>query len=62
MLRHAISVIAAGVMIALSVFFALRPHQDNKGIRPSNSRSMGITCQSAPDNDLIPLEQTCERP
>jgi hypothetical protein len=62
MLRHAISVIAAGVMIALSVFFALRPHQDNKEIRSSYSRSMDVKCQSAPDNDLIPAEYTCEKP
>jgi hypothetical protein len=62
MLRHAIFMIAAGVMIALSVFFALRPHQDNKEIRPSDSRSIGIQCHSAPDNDLMPAEYTCEKP
>jgi hypothetical protein len=62
MLRHAISMIAAGAMIALSLFFALRPHEDNKEIGPSDSRSMGSKCQSAPDNDLIPVEYTCEKP
>ena len=62
MLRHAIFMIAAGVMMALSLFFALGPNQDNKEIRPSDSRSMGIKCQSAPDNDLIPAEYTCEKP
>jgi hypothetical protein len=54
--------IAADVMIALSVFFALRPHHGNKEIRPSDSGLMGSKCESAPDNDLIPVEQTCEKP
>jgi hypothetical protein len=61
MLRHATSVIAAGVMIALSVFFALRPQDKTKETRPSDWRAMGSECQSVPDNDLIPVEQTCEK-
>jgi hypothetical protein len=34
MRQHAILMIAAGAMMALSVFFALRPHQVETGIRP----------------------------
>jgi hypothetical protein len=62
MLRHAISMVAAGLIIALSLFFALRSHHGNKEIGPPDSGLMGSKCQSVPDNDLIPAEQTCEKP
>jgi hypothetical protein len=59
---HAISIIAAGTMITVSVFFALRPHHDDKGIRPPIAGLIGSQCAIAPENGLIPVEQTCETP
>jgi hypothetical protein len=59
---HAIFMIAAGTMIALSVFFALRPHPDDKGIRSPNAGLIDRQCDASPDSSLIPAEHACEKP
>ena len=58
---HAISIIAAGAMVALSVFFVFRPHQDDRGIMPRYGGLIGNQCAAAPDSDLIPTEYSCEK-
>jgi hypothetical protein len=62
MRQHAIFVIAAGAMIALSVFFALRPHHIDTGVRPPYGGLIGSKCATTPDNGQMPLEYSCERP
>jgi hypothetical protein len=61
MRRHAISIIAAGAMIALSVFFVFRVHHDDATIRPPYAGLIGNHCAATPDNGQIPTEYTCVR-
>jgi hypothetical protein len=57
---RAISIIAAGAMIALSVF-VFRPHPHDRGIRPPYAELISKQCAVAPENDLIPAEYSCEK-
>jgi len=57
---RAISIIAAGAMIALSVFvFRPRPHDGE--IWPPYAELISKQCAVAPENDLIPAECSCEK-
>jgi len=58
---HAILIIAAGVMIALSVILALRPHHD-KQIRPPHEGLTADQCATPPNVGLFSTEQTCGKP
>jgi hypothetical protein len=49
-------------MMALSVFFALRPHQTDTGIKPPYGGLIGSKCAAIPDNGQMPPEYSCERP
>jgi len=57
---RAISIIAAGAMIALSVF-VFRPHPHDRGIRPPYAELISKQCAVAPENDLVPAEYSCEK-
>jgi hypothetical protein len=46
----------------MSIFLVLRPHHGDKGVRSPYAGLIGIHCIDPPDNDLIPVEQTCEKP
>jgi hypothetical protein len=51
-----------GIMITLSLFFALRPHPDDKGIRSPNRGLIDRQCDASPDSSLIPVEHACQKP
>jgi hypothetical protein len=60
---HPFLVIATGTMIMLSAFVVLQAHHKDKGA--VGSPYVGLTsiqCSNPLDNDLIPAEQTCEKP
>jgi hypothetical protein len=57
---RAISIIAAGAMIALSVF-VFRPHPHDRGIRPPYAELISKQCAVAPENDPIPAEYSCQK-
>jgi hypothetical protein len=57
---RAISIIAAGAMIALWVF-VFRPHPHDRGIRPPYAELISKQCALAPENDLVPAEYSCEK-
>jgi hypothetical protein len=57
---RAVFIIAAGAMIALSIF-VFRPHPDARGIRLPYAELIGKQCAVAPENDLIPAEYSCEK-
>jgi hypothetical protein len=57
---HAIFIIAAGTMVAMSAFLVLRAHHNDTGSRYASL--IDIQCSNPVDNELIPVEQTCEKP
>jgi hypothetical protein len=59
---HAILMITASAMVALSVFFVLRPPQTDTAVGRPYGGLIGSKCTPAPDNDHTPLEYSCEGP
>jgi len=59
---HAISIIAACTMIALTAFFVFRPHHNDKGSPPLRAGLIGNQCAATPDNGQMPTESACEKP
>jgi hypothetical protein len=59
---HAISIIAAGTMIAMSAFLVLRAHHNDGGVGSPYAGLIDMQCSNPADNELIPAEQTCEKP
>ena len=59
---HAILIITASAMVALSVFFVLRPQRADTGARLPHGGLIASKCAAAPDNDHTPPEYSCERP
>jgi hypothetical protein len=49
-------------MIALSVFFALRPRHIDTGVRPPYGGLIGSKCAAAADNGQIPVEYSARGP
>jgi hypothetical protein len=62
MRQHTIFLIAAGAMMALSAFLALRPHQTETMIKPPYGGLISDHCAAIPDNGLMPAEYACEQP
>jgi hypothetical protein len=56
---HAIFIIAASTMIAMSAFLVLRAHHNDEGSRYAGL--IDIQCSNPIDNEMIPVEQTCEK-
>jgi hypothetical protein len=56
---HAIFIIAAGTMVAMSAFLVLRAHHK---VGSSYAGLIDVQCSNPIDNELIPAEQTCEKP
>jgi hypothetical protein len=54
--------LVAGAMIALSIFFVLRPHQPLSGKQPPHQTLAGTGCDSHPETNLIPAEHSCDKP
>ena len=60
---HTISLIAAGAMIALSVFFVFRPpHNADKMVKPSSTELIEEQCAATPGSGVMPPEYTCKKP
>ena len=56
---RAIYIVAAGAMMALSIF-VFRPHPHDRGISPPYAELISKQCAVAPENNLIPVEYSCE--
>jgi hypothetical protein len=61
MQQHAIFLIAAGAIMALTVFVALRPHQTETTVGRPYGGLIADQCAATPDNGLIPVEYGCGR-
>ena len=59
---HWISMFAAGVMVALSIFFVFRPHHPLSGIKPPHQTLAGSGCVAPPETNAMPPEYSCEKP
>ena len=59
---HAILTIAAGTMIAISAFLVLGALHSDRRARSPYAGLIDIQCSNPMDNELIPVEQTCEKP
>ena len=62
MRQHQIFTAVASVMVALSVFFVLRPLKQVQGIQPTHQALSGATCIEPPDTGMIPAEYGCRTP
>jgi hypothetical protein len=56
---HGIFIIVAGTMIAMSTFLVLRAHHK---VGSTYAGLIDVQCSNPPDNELIPVEQACEKP
>lgn len=59
---HAIFIIAAGTMMAMSAFLVLRAHHNDRDFGSPYAGLVDIQCSNPGDNELIPVEPTCEKP
>ncbi len=60
-MMHQISILAVGTMVALSIFFAFRPHQHLSGIQPPLGTLVATECIAHPETGAIPPEYSCEK-
>jgi hypothetical protein len=61
MRQHAFFMIAAGAMVALSIFVVFRPHHDGRVSSPPYTGLIGDQCAATPDTPLIPVEYSCKK-
>jgi len=56
---HWISMLIAGAMVALSIFFVFRPHHPGR----TQPRTLeAASCVAPPETDSMPREYSCEQP
>jgi hypothetical protein len=58
---HQIAMLAVWAMMALSIFFAFRPHQHLNGIQPPLGALVATECVAYPETGTIPPEYGCEK-
>jgi hypothetical protein len=56
---HALFMIAAGAMVAMSAFLVLRAHHK---VESRRAGLIDVQSSNPVDNGLMPAEQTCEKP
>jgi hypothetical protein len=56
---HQICILAAGAMVALSIFFVFRPHQPLNGMQPPLGALVATECVAHPETAAIPPEYSC---
>jgi hypothetical protein len=61
MLLHRIFMLVAGAMVALSIFFVVRPHRPSTQIQPPHQLA-ATACESPPETIAMPPEYGCEKP
>jgi len=59
---HRISLLAAWVMVALSIFFVFRPLQPPSRTQPPLETLVDMHCVAYPELGAIPREYSCEQP
>jgi hypothetical protein len=58
---HRITMMVAGAMVALSIFFIFRPLQPRR-IQPPHPTLAATECAAHPETSAIPAEYSCEKP